>query len=360
MKLFSCQCCQQALYFENIACESCHHPVGYLPGLATLTALEPTGTGRWHPVEEQVQHAELVYCANHAYDACNWLTTPDRSGRPAICFACRFNRTIPNLDNPKNLERWRKIEVAKHRLFYTLLRLKLPIRSRWEDPHNGLAFDFLDDAADGSARIMTGHNNGLITLAIREADDAERERMRVEMGEYYRTLLGHFRHEIGHYYWNVLVRDAGRLESCRAVFGDDQQDYQEALQNHYNNPPPEDWRERHVSMYATSHPWEDFAETWAHYLHIVSTLETAWAYGVTIHPVLPDASPLSTNGPGNDPYLTSTFDEIMEAWVPLTSAVNSLNRSMGLSDFYPFVLTSGVREKLAFIHSLIRETQALG
>ncbi|GAN90540.1 hypothetical protein Gbfr_018_028 [Gluconobacter frateurii M-2] len=359
MKLFSCQCCQQALYFENTTCESCHHPVGYLPGLSALTALEPAGHGRWHPMEPQVRNAELVYCSNHDHDACNWLTTPSQTGQPPVCFACRFNRTIPNLEDPKNLERWRKIEVAKHRLFYTLMRLKLPIRNWREDPNNGLAFDFLDDAPDGSAPVMTGHNNGLVTLAIREADDAERERMRVEMGEYYRTLLGHFRHEIGHYYWNVLVRDAGRLESCRAIFGDDSQDYQDALQRHYNNPPPEDWRERHVSSYATSHPWEDFAETWAHYLHIVSTLETAWAYGVTIHPGIPDPSTLSTDGPMNDPYLTATFDEIMDAWVPLTSAVNSLNRSMGLADFYPFVLTAGVREKLAFIHALIRETQAL-
>ncbi|EHH68716.1 zinc-binding metallopeptidase family protein [Gluconobacter morbifer] len=359
MKLFSCQCCQQALYFENTSCENCHHAVGYLPGLSELTALEPAGQGCWHPLEPQVRNAELIYCSNHNYDACNWLTTPSQTGNPAFCFACRFNRTIPNLGTPKNLERWQKIEVAKHRLFYTLIRLKLPIRSWQEDPENGLAFDFLDDAPDGSAPVMTGHDNGLITLAIREADDAERERMRLEMGERYRTLLGHFRHEIGHYYWNVLIRDGGRLDSCRAVFGDDSQDYQDALKHHYNSPPPEGWREHYVSSYATSHPWEDFAETWAHYLHIVSTLETAWAFGLTIHPGIPGATPLSSDGPGKDPYLTSTFDELMAAWVPLTSAVNSLNRSMGLADFYPFVLTAGVRAKLAFIHALIRETQAL-
>ncbi|MBV1837747.1 putative zinc-binding metallopeptidase [Acetobacter estunensis] len=359
MKLFSCQCCEQPLFFENTVCESCHHPVGYLPGLSMLTALEPAQVaGRWHPMEPQVQHAEVVYCANHAYDVCNWLTSATDQNHTPVCFACRFNRTIPDLSVPGNLERWRKIEIAKHRLFYTLLRLRLPLRNRWEDPEGGLAFDFLDDAPDGSAPVMTGHDNGLITLAIREADDAERERMRVEMGEYYRTLLGHFRHEVGHYYWNLLVRDAGRIEACRSVFGDDREDYQQALQAHYGRPLSTDWREHYVSAYATAHPWEDFAETWAHYLHIVSTLETASAYGVTINPATGTAA-VSAPGTLKDPYLRASFDEIMNAWMPLTSAVNSLNRSMGLSDFYPFVLTAGVRRKLAFIHALIRETQAL-
>ena len=175
---------------------------------------------------------------------------------------------------------WRKLEAAKHRLFYTLLRLNLPIETRNENPE-GLAFDFLaDQPAQSGPKVMTGHDNGLITIALAEADDAERERRRTAMGEPYRTLLGHFRHEVGHYYWDRLVRDEGRLDPCRAVFGDDSQDYEQALQRHYAEGAPANWQENFVSAYATTHPWEDFAETWAHYLHIVDTLEMAGAFGV--------------------------------------------------------------------------------
>ncbi|MBS1074556.1 putative zinc-binding peptidase [Gluconobacter sp. Dm-73] len=358
MKLFECQSCGQILFFENTVCEHCRHPVGYLPEQSLLTALDPTGERLWHPLEPSARHESLRYCSNHDHDVCNWLTEPDPQSDRSFCFACRFNRTIPSLDIPGNLERWRKIEVAKHRLFYTLLRLRLPIRDRRQDPENGLVFDFLDDALDGSAPVMTGHSNGVITIAMREADDATRERMRVEMGEYYRTLLGHFRHEIGHYYWNLLVRDAGRLEECRAVFGDDRADYQQALQVYYDSPPPPKWQDNHVSVYATSHPWEDFAETWAHYLHIVSTLETACAFGVSVNPRLEGIGHASGRTL-EDPYTQASFEDIMQAWLPLTYAVNSLNRSMGLADFYPFVLTAGVMHKLAFIHRLIRESQSV-
>ncbi|GBQ50715.1 hypothetical protein AA18895_2005 [Acetobacter ghanensis DSM 18895] len=252
------------------------------------------------------------------------------------------------------MERWRKLEIAKHRLFYTILRLKLPIKNRRQDPQEGLVFDFLDDSPDGAAPIMTGHSNGVITIATKEADDAYRERMRVEMGEYYRTLLGHFRHEIGHYYWNVLIRDGGRLEKFRAIFGDDRMDYQAALQRHYARLPQNNWREYYVSLYAMSHPWEDFAETWAHYFHIVSTLETALSYDMTIGPIVDGQATLTHK---SDPYLLMPFDDIIAAWLPLTYAVNSLNRSMGLADFYPFVITDGVRTKLRFIHDTVREVQ---
>ena len=359
MKLFSCECCAQPLFFENTRCESCHHEVGYLHKVCDLTALEPGDSqGVWYPMEPGFETIPHVFCANRHYDACNWLLSPEEAAEGPYCFACQFNRTIPDLNDPHNLERWRKIETAKHRLFHALIRLDLPMVNRRQDPENGLAFDFLDDGPEGSIPVMTGHDNGLITLAVREADDDQRERMRVEMGEYYRTLLGHFRHEIGHYFWNVLIRDGGRLERCRAIFGDDRQDYQEALKAHYASPPSKDWRETHVSVYAASHPWEDFAETWAHYLHIVSTLETAWLYGIAIAPRTPEAAQYSSPALRGDPYHDLGIDDIMNAWLPLSMAVNSLNRSMGLQDFYPFVLTPAIRHKLAFIHDVIRETQA--
>lgn len=355
MKRFSCQSCHHQVGFEATQCDGCGMALGYLPELATMSALQPQTDGTWLPLEKKAQGKAHAFCVNHAYGVCNWLiVATDSEASSGFCVACQFNRIIPNLNVLENRERWYKLEVAKHRLFYTILRLGLPFKNRRQDPENGLAFDFLDDAPDGSTAIMTGHSNGIITIASKEADDAYREKMRIEMGEYYRTLLGHFRHEIGHYYWNILVRDGGRLEACRAVFGDDRADYQAALQTYYEQPPPANWRENFVSFYATCHPWEDFAETWAHYFHIVSTLETALAYNMTV----------SATGEGDvllghcgNPYTNMPFEEIIKAWVPLTYAVNNLNRSMGLQDFYPFTLTHGVIRKLHFIHDLIRDVQ---
>ncbi|GAA3682009.1 MULTISPECIES: zinc-binding metallopeptidase family protein [Acetobacter] len=353
MKRFTCQSCGQLVFFENTRCDQCHAPLGYMPETASLAALVPMEKGLYHPLGQDKEGSARAFCANHAYDVCNWLT-PALQVHDAFCFACQFNRVIPNLNIPGNMERWRKLEIAKHRLFYTILRLRLPVKSRQQDPQEGLVFDFLDDSPQSWPPIMTGHSHGVITIATKEADDAYREHMRVEMGEYYRTLLGHFRHEIGHYYWNVLIRDGGRLEQCRAVFGDDRTDYQSALQKHYARSTPDNWREHYVSHYAMSHPWEDFAETWAHYFHIVSTLETALSYDMTIGPMV-DGKSVPTHR--SDPYLHMPFDDIMEAWLPLTYAVNSLNRSMGLADFYPFVLTAGVRTKLRFIHDVVRNVQ---
>jgi hypothetical protein len=199
---------------------------------------------------------------------------------------------------------------------------------------------------------MTGHDDGLITLALVEADDAERVKRRTAMGEPYRTLLGHFRHETGHYFWDRLVRDGGRLAECRAVFGDDTQDYSAALQRHYKEGPPPDWQENFVSAYATAHPWEDFAETWAHYLHIVDTLEMARAFGLGIAPRADRTGELATEV-DFDPYRTKDIRAVIEAWVPLTATVNSLNRCMGAADLYPFVLSPAVVEKLAFIQALV-------
>jgi hypothetical protein len=356
MKLFECQNCGQLLYFENTRCERCGHVLGYLPDGAVLSALTPVDGDRWRPlsVPDQVQR----FCANAAHEACNWLVPAEAPD--AFCHACRLNRTIPDLGAPEHLLRWQRLEAAKHHLVYSLLRLDLPLVSKFEDPASGLAFDFLADAVPGSPdgpQVLTGHAQGLITINIAEADDADRERARQEMGEPYRTLLGHFRHEIGHYYWERLVRDGRLLDWFRTSFGDDRQDYGACLEAHHAEGPPADWQERFVSAYASAHPWEDFAETWAHYLHIVDTLETAVAFGLRVRPTAGRDPALATDI-DFDPYRQNDFDALLEAWLPLTYAVNSLNRSMGQPDLYPFVLAPAVMAKLRFVHGLIHPTGA--
>jgi hypothetical protein len=356
MKLFECQHCGQLLYFENTRCERCGHVLGYLPDGAVLSALTEAEDRCWRTLEAP---GRLVrFCANAAHGACNWLVPAQATH--AFCPACRLNRTIPDLGPPEHLVRWQRLEAAKHQLVYGLLRLGLPLVSKFEDSGTGLAFDFLADPVPGSPdgpKILTGHAQGLITINIAEADDAERERARQEMAEPYRTLLGHFRHEVGHYYWERLVRDGHWLEWFRTMFGDERQDYGACLEAHHAGGAPPDWQERFVSGYASAHPWEDFAETWAHYLHIVDTLETAAAFGLRIAPMAGRARGLAMKI-AFDPYRQNDFDALLKPWLPLTYAVNSLNHSMGQPDLYPFVLAPAVIGKLRFVHGLLHRSGA--
>jgi hypothetical protein len=347
MRLFKCQACGQIVHFENILCEKCGHRLAYLPEAMTMSAIEPEADA-WKALAAPGKLFRL--CDNEQHGSCNWLI--EAEAPETLCRCCRHNRTIPDISLEENAQAWRKIEWAKHRLFYSLLRLKLPLTTKLEQAETGLAFDFLADLAEHGAKVMTGHDNGLITIALAEADDAEREMSRVALHEPYRTLLGHFRHEIGHYFWDRLVRDGDALEACRALFGDDTLDYGQALQRHYEQGAPPDWPSQFVTAYATMHPWEDFAETWAHYLHLVDTLETAAAFGLSTRPRVAEGDELDTSI-DFDPYRTQPFDRLVESWMPLTIALNSLNRSMGQADLYPFVLSSPALEKLAFVHRLV-------
>jgi hypothetical protein len=344
MKLFSCQRCGQVLYFENTVCEKCAARLGYLAERDVLSALVPAGDA-WEAMADPGR--PMRFCDNAAHDACNWLLPVGAAAR--LCRACQYNRTIPDLRAPGNLADWRKLEVAKHRLIYLYQRLGLQAPTRQEDPVHGLQFDFLADAE--GEKVLTGHEDGRIVLALSEADDVERERRRTQMGEPYRTLLGHFRHETGQYGWDVLVGDRPDvLAAYRARFGDETADYGEALQRHYRDGAPADWKTRFVSSYASSHPWEDFAETWAHYLHIVDTLEMASAFDLRLRPTDEMAADLSR---GFDAYADGPVQDLIDAWLPLTFAVNSLNRCMGTPDLYPFVLAPAVIEKLGFVHALV-------
>ncbi len=350
MKIFECQHCGQLLYFENIRCESCGSALGFVSERRELSALRQDNN-LWRSLA--APDRRYRYCANYNNDACNWLV--DAGTGDSLCRACELNRTIPDLGSGNNLLYWQRLERAKRRMVYSLLRFDLPLASKAREPQTGLAFDFLADEPSfrEDARVMTGHAHGLITINIAEADDAQRERFRTRMAEPYRTLLGHFRHEVGHYYWERLVySDPTRLDAFRACFGNESLDYNQALQNHYNNGPPANWGQQFVSAYAASHPWEDWAETWAHYLHLVDTLETAYAFGLQLEPRTGNGRELSSHV-AFDAYRQRDFDALIAAWLPLTYALNSLNRSMGHDDLYPFVLTPQIQRKMRLIHDLI-------
>jgi len=351
MKLFSCDHCGNTVYFENGACERCGHQLGYLPEHNALVSLVEDG-GLWST--PAFADDAYVFCANAAHGACNWLIRAEPGG-DVYCAACRHNETIPPLDLPGALAHWQVIERAKKRLFYSLIRLGLPLATRAEDPEHGLAFRFLADDETAPQRVMTGHDNGIVTIALAEADDAEREARRTGMGEPYRTLLGHFRHEIGHHYWDLLVAEGPALARFRQLFGDERADYGAALAAHYAGGAPAGWPQTHISAYATAHPWEDFAETFAHYLHIVDTVEMAAAFGVRTRsgPAVPPDLHAAF-----DPYRAATIGEIVDNWVPLALLLNNLNRAMGHADAYPFVLTPAIVEKLGFVHALVHGPEA--
>ena len=354
MKLFKCENCGQTLHFSNRQCVQCGLRLGYAPDNAQIYSLEPVD-GLWQPT---TQAARYRFCANAETDACNWLVSADIGD--LYCRACRHNHIIPDLSIDANLANWLKVERAKHHLFYSLLRLRLPLATRVEQPNTGLAFDFLADPSDtgDSHEVMTGHDDGLITINLAEADDAVREQRRVSMGEPYRTLLGHFRHEVGHYFWDRLIDGTDRLQEFRNVFGDETADYDTSLQTYYANGPQQNWEEHFVSAYASAHPWEDFAESWAHYLHMIDTIEMAGAYGLQLRPLTTQDGPVIATD-RLDPHLDGTIDELVEMWLPITVAVTSLNRCLGQPDFYPFVLTPTVIGKLGFIHDTVRTAGAM-
>ncbi len=356
MKIFNCQACGQVLYFENTSCLRCGHALGYLPDRGLLSAVTAEGPV-W--VAMAAPETRYRYCANWELSACNWMLPADADD--PHCAACRHNRTVPDLSDPENHARWQKIEAAKRRLMYSLIQFGLPHPAPEDGGAEPLAFDFLSQAearAAGAEPVTTGHAAGLITIALEEADDAERERRRTNMNEPYRTLLGHFRHEVGHYYWDRLVRDGGQLEQFRALFGDERADYGAAMQRHYDQGAPGDWPDAFVSAYATMHPWEDWAETWAHYLHITDTLEMAEAFGISIDTeVQGEAGDVIASEIDFDPHRARQIAPLIDAWVPLSMAINALNRAMGMPDLYPFVLPQPVIQKLGFIQSLVQQAR---
>jgi hypothetical protein len=348
--------CERPVYFNNSLCLACKAPLGYASALGEVFALDPGPDGGTWRVAGQNGAQAYRRCANFDSPAgCNWLV-PVEDSLP-YCASCRLNRTIPDLADADNRRYWRAIENAKRRLVSELIAFELPVKSKiTEDPEHGVAFDLLRSPPNGP-RVLTGHSNGLITLNVEEADDAKRERIRHDLHEPYRTLLGHFRHEIGHYYWDRLIAGTQWQEPFRTLFGDERADYAAALKVNYEKGPPPNWPDRHISSYASTHPWEDWAETWAHFMHIRDSLDTAMGYGFDGARVLTEVEPYSAadlyapQDPGAERFLF-----LLNAWVGMTTVLNELSRSMGQPDFYPFVMSRPVVCKLHFIHLVSKGT----
>ena len=358
MKTYSCTC-GQLLFFENIACVACSREVGFLPDLICVSSLEPSTTeGLYSPSAEELKTRLYKKCTNYAAaGVCNWMIPAENN--ECFCVSCRLDTMIPDQSIPQNVVLWSLTEAAKRRLVYSALRLKLPLANRTDEPESGLGFRFLADVTkpDGTVdHVITEHDHGLITLNVAEADDAFREKVRLGMKEPYRTLLGHFRHESGHYYWDRLVLNTKFLDRCRELFGDERLSYEDAMKTYYASGPPKDWQENFISVYATMHPWEDWAESWAHYLHIQDTLEVAADFGLVGKRIKIDPK---GNSDGTQAALKAKpFDQVLETWAELTIALNSINRSMGLRDLYPFVLSQPVVDKLFFISEVIAGSYA--
>jgi hypothetical protein len=334
---FACPVCRSEVYFESVRCLGCGRNLAFDDASLTIVAMEAAAQGPRHRRHCGSASLELRYCANERHGVCNWLA--QSADCDALCFACGLNRHIPDLAEPGSLLAWGDLERAKRRLLYALRRFGLPIDGSLTGAR--LTFDFVRNA-------KTGHADGIITVDLKEADAVERERQRQMLQEPYRTLLGHLRHECGHYVWPALKAHGDLLDAFRATFGDERADYAQALERHHAVGPPQDWSQHFVSAYASAHPWEDWAETWAHYLHMVDVLDTAEAVGIKA-PAVVGAPPL---GQG-DPYREQAFELLIGRWIPLTLALNSLSRSMGHADFYPFVISDMTRRKLAFVHQVI-------
>ena len=330
MKRFTCPTCATEVHFRNQSCVNCGTQLGFDANAMTMCAAGD----------------DVVLCANAHAAGCNWLAVTATPG--SYCLACQHNRIVPDATMDGNLTRWHDVELAKRKLIYALIRWNLPRPTRAQDPNMGLAFDFLADAEgpNGVTPVMTGHQSGLITINIAESDDDVRVARRTAMDEPYRTLIGHMRHEIGHYYWAMLVDGSSLIDRYRSLFGDERDNYAAALQRHYDQGAPAGWRQTHISAYATAHPWEDFAETWAHWMHIADGMETAAAYALSL-----DGRQVT-----EDAYAATDVTPVVEAWVPVTVALNNMNRAMGQPDLYPFVLNKPVMEKLQFINDLIHTT----
>jgi hypothetical protein len=327
---FTCDRCGQLVFFHNDACLACGAELAFDPDAMRIVLVDD-------PARR---------CANAEVAACNWLAPAPGE----LCVSCVLTRTRPADDDVDALGAFAAAEADKRRLLFGLRSLGLDLEPRDEATGTGVAFDLLSSS---QAPVTTGHASGVITLDLAESDDVHREQVRTLLREPYRTVLGHFRHEIGHALFPVLVHDDD-LAEVRGLFGDERDDYQEALDRHYADGAPTGWADRHVSEYATMHPSEDWAETFAHYLHVRATLQTAAAYRVRVDG--PDVAGGERFASDPSALDATDVDDVIATWLPLSYALNAISRSLGERDLYPFVLPAPVIEKLALVHRLVRRT----
>ena len=346
MLVFTCDNCGQLVFFDNDHCLRCRAPLGYADSKGSIVALSELEPGRL--VELSEPPTIWQRCATAGVTGCNWLVP---AGADSMCRSCILTRTRPADGDHEGMEEFVRAESAKRRLIFQLDALGLPITPRDEATGTGLAFDLLSSKEQ---KVITGHDDGLITLDLAEADDEHREHLRLHLNEPYRTLLGHFRHEIGHHYWSVLVDQPTLLEACRLLFDDDTTDYAEAVERHYSDDSDTaSWAGSYISRYATMHPYEDWAETFAHYLHILDTLQTARSFGLR-SPSTMGVGDLTPSTDPTRPDKSKTFGELIDHWLEMSYGLNQVNRSMGRDDLYPFVLPPTVIRKLAFVDRMVR------
>ncbi len=209
MRAFVCRRCRELVPFESQECRRCGALLGFDPFSASLEPLQPAGPGLVRfdldgTVRGVSRDDRWARCARSAVADCNWLVPFVGAGKP--CISCRLTLNLPPKGDEEYRDAYSKAEMAKRRLVFQLRQLDLPLIGRDEDPEQGLAFELL--ASD--RHVVTGHENGVVTIDLNETDDAFREQTRAQFGEPYRTLLGHFRHEVGHYYWARLIADQYR------------------------------------------------------------------------------------------------------------------------------------------------------
>ena len=346
MKYFVCGQCHSQIFFANSHCMKCNALLGYIASEKDMGTFTKLDDEIWIASNDSYQTKEYKPCYNYTnYQVCNWMIPANQEN--IYCESCQLTHVIPNLNNPDNIVYWSRIEHAKRRFLYLMQRLSImPRPKKSSDDRYGLSFIFM--MPEPYQPVMTGHANGVITLNASEADVVYRETTRIKMGENYRTLLGHFRHESGHYYFDLMIaHKPDFIEEFRMLFGDERKDYSEALKKHYNEGPPKDWQSKFVSSYASTHPWEDWAETWAHYLHMMDTLETAYHAGLVVKTNKNDLNSMEIL---EDPIGAKDFEKFLQNWMTITFNLNALNRSMGLEDAYPFTLSNPVLDKFRFIH----------
>lgn len=346
MQRFTCDC-GNVLFFQNSQCLKCGQEVGYDPEGRTMVVLRPGGIMR--------------RCGNGLkHGVCNWVL-PSSEGAE-LCLSCRLNRRIPDLSIARNVVLWARMETAKRRLLVTLLQLGIPVLPKAEDALSGLSFDIVSASIDPA--VTMGHLNGVITVNLEEADDTYRQINREQLNESSRTLLGHFRHETGHHVWQRFLgwREWGDVQrmAFRERFGEEWRDYAQALTLHYQNGSPAGWEDSFITAYAASHPWEDWSETWAHYLQMVEGMETFEGMGLEAARIAlpsvgfsPEAGALPSVLP-QEPAADAAFLAWLQGWVAVSTMLNEMSASLGQPALYPYIVSLKVAQKLRLVHYLVK------